>query len=49
MILACLNSDSELLIKLVESKLRKWAEILVTLGKLSASLERVQWEILGDQ
>ena len=34
MILTCLNSNSELLIKLVESKLRKWAEIFVTLREV---------------
>ena len=54
MILTHININPELLIKLVASMLRMWAEAdpwhtLLPLGKSSAFLGRVGWEVLGDQ
>ena len=52
MILAHINVNPELLIKLVVSKLIMWGTslgYLSPLGKSSASIGRVWWEVLGDK
>ena len=50
MILTHINISPELFIKLIPNKLRLWAEgYFPSLGKSSASLGRIGWEVLGDQ